>query len=83
MNKTKRTGMNDWKVNCGIKPTAQCVDIRFRGDDGLIEECHNEHPDEWAWSLDQLGGTITMYRIVKDSVDMSEKDESSLVEALV
>lgn len=57
--------MGDWKVNYGIKPAALCVDVRFAGHDGLTEECLNEHPDEWVWSLDQEEGTITMYRIVE------------------
>ena len=57
--------MGDWQINYGMKPPAKAVDISFAGHDGQIEECLLEHPDEWLWSLDQEGGTITMYRIVE------------------
>ncbi|OES24488.1 hypothetical protein BFV94_4398 [Alteromonas macleodii] len=57
--------MDEWQINFGMKPAAKLVDVRFAGHDGQIEECLREHPDEWVWTLDQEGGTITMFRIVE------------------
>lgn len=61
--------MKNWQINHGIKPNAKNVSLRFVGNDGLPEQLHGEHPDDWEWDLMQDSGRITMYKVTQTQTD--------------
>ena len=57
----------DWKINTGVKPYFNQVDVRFDNctdSDSALEQkwVRNINPNEMDWHLDQGGSEITHYR---------------------